>query len=186
VFIIRSGLSAQSSCWLDERLLKEDFVIRLIAAIDAKLGVANDAGIPWQGKISMDTQYFQEQTAEGVIVMGYATYKEFDQPLHDRTNFVATRPDTGAMREGFAAVVDLTQFLDEHARELVWVIGGAGLFARSLGRADQFFLTQLDADFNCTKFFPAYVEAFDLVSELGPHVENDISFTFQTWQRAHS
>jgi dihydrofolate reductase len=159
-------------------------VIRLIAAVDAHLGIANEHGIPWQGKIPMDTEYFQEQTADGFIVMGYATYKEFGQPLHDRTNYVVSRPDSGALREGFVGVLDLTQFLDERARELVWVIGGAGLFSRSLERADQLFLTQLDSDFHCTKFFPDYVDEFDLVSELGPHVQSDISFTFQTWHRS--
>lgn len=161
-------------------------MIRLIAAVDARLGVANVHGIPWQGKIPMDTEYFQEETAEGVIVMGYETYREFGQPLHDRMNFVVTKPDTEELREGFVAVLDLTQFFDEHARELVWVIGGAGLFAACLGRADQLYLTHLDADFHCTKFFPDFVDSFGLVSELGPHVQSDISFTFQTWQRSGS
>ena len=161
-------------------------MIRMIAAVDAQLGVANEYGIPWQGKIPMDTEYFQEQTAEGVIVMGYQTYKEFGQPLHDHLNFVVIRPDTGELREGFVGVLDPTQFFDERARELVWVIGGAGLFAASLERADQLFLTHLDADFHCTKFFPGFVDAFDLVSELGPHIQSDISFTFQTWRRSGS
>jgi dihydrofolate reductase len=161
-------------------------VIRLIAAVDAKLGIANENGIPWQGKIPMDTRYFQEQTANGFIVMGFQTYKEFAKPLHDRENFVVTHPDTGELRAGFASVPDLTAFFDEHARELVWVIGGAGLFAASLSRADELFLTQLDADFHCTKFFPNFDDTFQLASELGPHVENGISFTFQTWQRSGS
>lgn len=158
----------------------------MIAAVDARLGVANAQGIPWQGKIPMDTEYFQEQTAEGVIVMGYATYKEFGQPLHERMNFVVTRPDTGELREGFVGVPGLTEFIDARANELVWVIGGAGLFAACLGQADQLFLTHLDADFHCTKFFPGFIDTFDLVSELGPHEQSDISFTFQTWQRSSS
>jgi dihydrofolate reductase len=158
----------------------------MIAAVDTRLGVANERGIPWQGQIPMDTDYFQEQTAEGLIVMGYATYKEFGQPLHERMNFVVTRPDTEEMREGFVGVPDFTKFLDEHARELVWVIGGAGLFAACLGRTDELLLTRLDADFHCTKFFPDFVDTFELVSELGPHEQSDISFTFQTWQRSGS
>jgi dihydrofolate reductase len=158
-------------------------VIRMIAAVDAKLGVANEHGIPWAGKIPLDTQYFQDQTADGVIVMGFQTYTEFDHPLHNRENFVATH-GTEALRAGFVGVPDLTEFFDEHASELVWVIGGAGLFAASLGQAEQLFLTHLDEDFHCTKFFPNYVDTFELVSELGPHVQSGISFTFQTWQRA--
>jgi dihydrofolate reductase len=164
----------------------EDVVIRLIAAVDSHLGIADEHGIPWQGKIPADTQYFQEQTASGAIVMGYQTYQEFDKPLHNRVNFVLTRPNTGELRSGFVGVSDLTQFFAQYAQEVVWVIGGAGLFGASLAWADQLFLTQLDADFHCTKFFPNYAATFQLVSELGPHVESGISFTFQTWQRSSS
>jgi dihydrofolate reductase len=59
-------------------------MIRLIAAIDKSRGIADEHGIPWQGKIPTDTRYFREQTAEGTIVMGYGTYVEYDRPLHDR------------------------------------------------------------------------------------------------------
>jgi dihydrofolate reductase len=159
-------------------------VIRLIAAVDAKLGIANEHGIPWQGKIPIDTKYFQERTHNGVIVMGFQTYREFDKPLHNRENYVATYPDTGKLRDGFVGVLDLDSFLDENAGELVWVIGGAGLFAVSISRARQLFLTQLDAGFHCTKFFPKFDDSFQLVNELGPQVENGITFTFQTWQRS--
>jgi dihydrofolate reductase len=161
-----------------------DFVIRLIAAVDARLGVANAHGIPWQGKIPMDKEYFQEQTAAGAIVMGYSTYEEFGQPLHDRINFVVTRPDTGELRQGFAAIFDISAFIDENEHDLVWIIGGAGLFAASLEWADELFLTRIDADFHCTKFFPDFALKFDLVGELGPHEQSGISFTFQTWRRS--
>jgi dihydrofolate reductase len=159
-------------------------MIRLIAAVDSKLGVANDHGIPWQGKIPMDTQYFNDQTSEGLIVMGYRTYQEFDKPLHDHENFVVTRPDSTELRRGFEAVADLTSFLHEHAQELVWIIGGAGLFAASLDAADELYITQLDADFHCTKFFPMFSDNFEMVSSAGPHEENGISFLLEIWQRS--
>jgi dihydrofolate reductase len=159
-------------------------MIRLIAAVDSQLGVANKHGIPWQGKIPLDTKYFNDQTAEGIIVMGFGTYKEFDRPLHDRENFVITRPDSEELRSGFSEVSDLSAFLGLHSRDLVWVIGGAGLFAESIDHADELYLTQLDRDFHCTKFFPPFGDTFELASELGPHVENEISFLFEIWRRS--
>ena len=67
-------------------------MIRLIAAIDDRRGIATDLGIPW--KLPGDTAYFHDKTANGVILMGRATYEEFAAPLHDRENFVLTpRPD---------------------------------------------------------------------------------------------
>jgi dihydrofolate reductase len=159
-------------------------MIRLIAAMDTQHGLADEHGIPWQGKIPMDTKRFHERTTNGIIVMGFGTYQEYDKPLHDRENFVVARPDTGDVRTGFVAIPDANRFLELHARELVWVIGGAALFSATLARADELFLTQLDAVFHCTKFFPEFTDAFELETEDGPHVENDIRFRFETWRRS--
>jgi dihydrofolate reductase len=158
-------------------------MIRLIAAVDSQLGVANDHGIPWQGKIPMDTQYFNDQTFEGIIVMGFRTYQEFDKPLHDRENFVVAKPGSGELRPGFTGLPDFPAFLEQHSQDLVWVIGGAGLFAESIDHADELYITQLDQDFDCTKFFPRFSDTFELTSELGPHLENGISFLFEIWGR---
>src|SRR5271156_3204471 len=131
-------------------------MIRLIAAMDTHRGIANDHGIPWQGKIPRDTTHFHEATSNGIIVMGYGTYQEYDKPLHGRENFVVSRPNTEELRAGFVVVPDADRFLDEHGDELVWVIGGAALFSASLSRADELVLTQLDAVYHCTKFFPEF------------------------------
>jgi dihydrofolate reductase len=160
-------------------------MIQLIAAIDKSRGMADDHAIPWQGKIPTDTRYFRDQTAEGTIVMGYRTYEEYDHPLHDRQNFVVSRPGTSSLREGFVALADLASFLHVKAHSLVWVIGGAGIFAQSISLADALFITQLDDDFHCTKFFPKFDDDFLLANDLGPHRENGISFRFQIWRRQH-
>ena len=159
-------------------------MFQLIAAIDNARGVANEHGIPWAGKIPSDTSYFRKQTESGVILMGYGTYVEFDSPLHNRENFVVTRPDTSPLRPGFTTVSDLTQFSKDRVGELVWVIGGATLFAQTLSLADQLYLTQLDSDFNCTKFFPNYSDMFEMESSQGPYEENNITFHFQIWRRS--
>jgi dihydrofolate reductase len=158
-------------------------VIRLIAAIDVKRGLGDGHGIPWQGKLPSDAEYFRTQTAEGLIVMGFRTYEEFDHPLHDRANFVASRPGAPPLRTDFHAVEDLSQFLADHARELVWIIGGAGLYEATLASADELYITQLDRDFHCTKFFPAFDGEFLLDPGAETRRENDISFRFERWRR---
>ena len=158
-------------------------MIRLIAAVDERLGVANEHGIPWQGHLPSDAAYFREQTNDGDIVMGFGTYKEFDRPLHDRVNFVVTRPDTAELKSGFVAVTDVSALLEHHEAEHLWVIGGAALFADTIAQADELYLTRLDADFHCTKFFPSFADDFALTSDATPKVENGISFHFQQWDR---
>jgi len=159
-------------------------MLRMIAALDSRRGIADEHGIPWQGKIPTDSKYFREQTQNGLILMGYGTYKEFDTPLHDRENYVVVHPDTEDLRPGFAPVSDATHFFEEHSRDIVWVIGGAALFATSLPLADELFLTQLESDFHCTKFFPEYADTFELERTLGSHKESDITFHFEVWQRS--
>src|SRR5271166_1611777 len=99
-------------------------MIRLIAAVDLKLGVANDQGIPWQ--LPSDKQYFREKTKGFVILMGANMYKEMDQPLPDRINMVLTR-SSETLLPGFFAVNDFEGFIESHRNQDFWVVGGASL-----------------------------------------------------------
>ncbi len=155
-------------------------MMRMIAALDAAYGIATDDGIPWT--LPTDQRFFVDTTAEGIILMGHTTYLEFDAPMHGRTNYVAT---TGVreLRDGFIPVGDVPQFLAEHADARVNNIGGGGLFASTLGFADELVLTRIDGEFACTKFFPAFEDGFELSTESDPVWENDLTFTFQTWNR---
>lgn len=156
-------------------------MIRMIAAIDDKLGLANDeAGIPW-GFPPSDRAYFREKTLGSTILMGQNTYQEFEKPLSGRRSLVATRSDE-PLREGFEPVTDAEAFLREFQAD-IWVIGGAGLFAGTIELADELYLTRVHGDFNCTKFFPQFEQDFERVSKEKDITENGISFHFETWKR---
>jgi dihydrofolate reductase len=156
-------------------------MIRFIAALDNKRGIANDHGIPWQGKIPTDVKHFRDSTLHGNVMMGYGWYIEQKLPLPERRNLVAS-PRDEMMRPGFEQVTDARKFLQEFSED-IWVGGGAALFESTLDLADELHLTLLDADFNCTKFFPEYEENFEKVSESEPVTENGISFRFTVWKR---
>lgn len=156
-------------------------MIRFIAAIDAEQGIANEHGIPWQGKVPGDVAYFRAKTLHGSIMMGAGWYKEQIKPLPERRNLVATS-DNQPLRPGFEKVPDARTFLAE-SKEDIWVGGGAGLFASTLDLADELYLTQLDQNFQCTKFFPDFKDRFVLQSESDPVTENGITYTFQVWVR---
>lgn len=158
-------------------------MIRLIAAIDSRRGIATDSGIPW--KLPGDTAYFREKTATGVILMGSATYQEFAAPLHGRENFVLST-HSGLLRTGFRAVGDLDQLVAEHPDEDIWVIGGATVYAETIDRAEELLLTQVVGDFHCTKFFPPYQPAFRLSAHGDNHQEDGTTYRFETWRRIQS
>jgi dihydrofolate reductase len=158
-------------------------VIRFIAALDSRRGVATETGIPWH--LPGDSAYFRDQTSTGLIVMGWGTYVEFAAPLHERTNFVLTsKPEP--VRDGFVATRDLDQVVSDHPDDDIWVLGGAAVFASTLGRAGELYLTQVLADFHCTKFFPAYEDQFTRFNESETHQEGGVNYRFEKWRRSEA
>jgi dihydrofolate reductase len=156
-------------------------MIYVIVAIDKNRGMANDHGIPWQGKTPTDVKRFREKTTHSNVLMGYTTYTEFKVPLSDRKNYVASSKQEN-LREGFELVNDARKFLQD-TQEDVWVIGGPGLIAATIDLVDELHITQLKAEFACTKFLPEYQDKFTLKEESEPITENNITYTFQTWVR---
>jgi dihydrofolate reductase len=155
-------------------------MIRLIAAMDSRRGIATASGIPW--KLPGDTAYFRQKTTTGLIVMGWATYNEFAAPLHGRENFVlSTRP--GDLREGFEGVSSLDQLHAAHPDEDIWVIGGAAVYAETISEAEELLVTEVLGDFNCTKFFPTFSDDFALTARGDDQQDGSLTYRFETWRR---
>lgn len=153
-------------------------MIRTIVAIDNQRGMANDHGIPWD--LPADIAYYRRKTSVGDILMGYTTYLEFRKPFHDHPNYVAM-PDKKQLRPGFIHVNDARAFLKKFKDDM-WVIGGAGLLETTFDLIDELYLTRIEGDFHCTKFFPAFEETFELVERGPDQQENDVTFHFETWK----
>jgi dihydrofolate reductase len=155
-------------------------MIRLIAAMDSRRGIATDSGIPW--KLPGDTAYFHDKTATGLIMMGWATYNEFAAPLHARDNFVLM-DGPGSLRTGFRAIGSLAQLAIENPDEDIWVVGGAAVYAKTIIGADELLLTQVVGDFDCTKFFPPYGAEFRLAAQNDDRQDGEVRYRFETWRR---
>jgi dihydrofolate reductase len=156
-------------------------MIRAIAAIDDQRGLATDTGIPWH--IPADVVHFREMTASSKVLMGYATYTEFENPMPGRTNYVATRRTT-TLRDGFIPVGDLSSFLSADAADDLWIIGGGVLYGATLDATQELELTRVHGDFGCTKFFPAFEDSFVLAKDEAPPDVPDVPrIRFQTWRR---
>ncbi len=155
-------------------------MIRAIAAVDDRLGLATDDGIPWT--IPADVAHFRAAIASTDVLMGYATYLEMGRPMDAGMNYVATRRDPD-LRQGFEQVADVTSFLASVQGRDLWVIGGAGLYASTLSATDELVLTRVDGDFHCTKFFPSFEGAFALEADTASPVAAAPAYRFQTWRR---
>lgn len=159
-------------------------MIRFIAAIDSKRGIADEHGIPWQGKIPSDVHYYHGKikAMPGTMLMGYGLYKELSKPYEGGTNYVAIKDQAEPLRDGFEPVTDAVEFL-KNVQGDAWNLGGALLFQSTFELADELYLTKLGGDFGCTKFFPEYEDKFEQVSQSDPITENGITFRFTVWKR---
>jgi dihydrofolate reductase len=142
-------------------------MIRLIAAIDRRRGIAKQNVIPWS--IPEDAAFFDSETKKhgGHVLTGAVTFRVTygGQPLKDRHNYVLTRDHQPI--EGATVVNDLAKFLREFKEPDLWVAGGAAVFQEimELGYADELYLTHVAADFGCDRFFPEYDKDFKLVEK---------------------
>lgn len=154
-------------------------MINLIVITDQNLGMADDHGIPWP---PVDQDYFRQKTSGHPTIMGYRTYQEFEKPLPNRQNLVVCRPGS-SLRPGFDAIEDLDAYLETHANEELWIIGGAALFAQTIDRADNIYITRIDSSFACTKFFPNFEDQYQMTSKSPDQQKSGLTFHFEVWHR---
>lgn len=152
-------------------------MIRFIAAIDSLRGIADDKGIPWN--LPSDKEYYRNQIKDSIVLMGRKTYESHAAPLSSRVNYVLTS-HVEPLRAGFHAIDDIDSFL---AQKLdIWVVGGSGVFEAVLPHADELWITQVNGDFGCTKFFPRFEDQFYLYKRKRIMRENGIEFQYQIWK----
>jgi len=152
-------------------------MIRHIVALDTKRGIAKDGEQPWH--LPTDSQYFRDQTKlySGVVLMGRKTFEVMGAALPDRQNYVLTR-DERFTADNVRVVHDLDAFMATHKD--VWIIGGANVYEKTIHLADELYITEIDEDFACDQFYPAY-DSF-IARKSGPlQTENGISFRYKVY-----
>jgi len=126
--------------------------IALIAALTENRVIGRDNQLPW--RISADLKHFKALTMGKPIVMGRKTWESIGRPLPGRKNIVVTR-DTAYQAEGCQVVHSIEQALDTAGEvDEVMIIGGAGLYRQTLGRADRLYLTRVKAEVDGDTWFP--------------------------------
>ena len=125
---------------------------------EAEGGVIGRAGaMPWH--VPEDFAHFRAVTLGAPVVMGRKTWDSLSprfRPLPGRRNIVVTRQrDWSADGAEVASSVDGALALAAgRASERVWVIGGAQLYAETIGRADRLEVTELDLAVDGDTFAP--------------------------------
>jgi dihydrofolate reductase len=122
----------------------------------ARNGVIGREGVlPWH--LPEDLAHFKRLTLGCPVIMGRKTWDSLPprfRPLPGRLNIVVTR-QAQWNADGATRASSLDQAMDRvKDQPLVWVIGGAELFAQALPLADVAEVTEIDADFEGDVFAP--------------------------------
>lgn len=158
-------------------------MIRIIVAVDQKLGISKKGFQPWY--IPEDELYFSRHTKlyGGNVLVGSTTFRTFQGSLADRTNYVATRHKEPV--DGATIINDIKSFLEQANNQDIWVIGGAEVFEQALrsGMVDELYITHIEADFNCDKFFPSYSDSFTHRQQSNVQAQNGFKFSYAIYDR---
>jgi dihydrofolate reductase len=129
--------------------------LHLIYARSRNNVIGKNGDLPWH--LPEDLAHFKRTTLGQAVVMGRITWESIPEkfrPLPGRRNVVVSR-QADYIATGAAVVTSLQSALTLFpADEVVWLIGGAQLYAQALPLAAQLVVTEIDADFEGDAFAP--------------------------------
>ena len=160
----------------------------IIVACDQNFGIGKDNLLPW--RLPSELQYFREQTANSIVIMGRKTWDSLppkSKPLGNRQNIVITRSQDLLFPEGVQVANSLEQALDLADSENIFVLGGGQLYAESISHThcQKVYLTQIQSTFDCDAFFPKVelLANFRLESQSELQHENNLDYYFNIYTR---
>jgi dihydrofolate reductase/thymidylate synthase len=175
----------------------------IIVAVERSHGIGKDNQLPWP-RLSKDLSHFRtitstttQQQKQNAVIMGRKTWESIDssvKPLKNRINVVlSTSTDQASYPENVHIARDLQSALDylnsqSHLVDQAFVIGGARLYSEAIGHKQcrYLYVTRINADFECDRFFPAISEKqYRLQSNYSNNTieENGVKYQFQLYKR---
>ena len=133
-------------------------IISLVAAVDSKNGIGLNGKMPW-GHIREDMEFFRGLTTGSTVIMGRVTFESLgNKPLPNRKNIVISSEANVAYYFKYDNLFyesslenALLRLLNE---EQIFIIGGESIYKKAIDYADRIFLTHIDKDYHCDRFFP--------------------------------
>lgn len=138
--------------------------------MDENGGIGIDNTLPWP-RNKEDMQWFKDTTSNGIVVMGYNTWRSLPKALPNRINVVLSR--SGNV-EGADATIHMTNesvyyYMEElqrltiqfHRNRNIFIIGGKATYELLLPLIDKWYITQIEESYKCD----TYLSKKDLTNE---------------------
>lgn len=132
-------------------------MITCIVAMDEQGGIGLNGSLPWH--IKEDLIHFKNMTLHHTILMGKKTYLSIGKALPKRHNLVVTHhPELLKDERDVEIVEDLEAYFKQNvdSEEMIYVIGGANVYAQALPYAKFLAISHIKGIFLCDTFFPHF------------------------------
>lgn len=164
-------------------------IVSLIAAVDSKNGIGLNGVMPW-GHIKEDMQFFRSTTTGYAVVMGRVTFESLSsKPLPNRKNIVISSNVNTELLEKYDNLSYEKSFEDAVSKLLlekhnqIFIIGGESIYKKALDYADKIYLTHIDKEYNCDRFFPQIDTKLFQSNKLKTFIHNDINVNIFEYTR---
>ncbi len=158
--------------------------VSIVVAMDEQNVIGQGGGLPWH--LSADLQNFKKITLGKPIIMGRKTHEAIGRVLPGRENIIITR-QTDYTRPAITVYHTIEQAVSAYADTVeLMVIGGAELYAQTIGRAQRIYLTRVHASVAGDAWFPAFpLHEWQPVyrQEFCRDEQNDHAFSYQILER---
>ncbi|PCG19218.1 dihydrofolate reductase [Brachyspira sp. G79] len=162
-------------------------IVSLIAAVDLKNGIGLNGIMPW-GHIKEDMQFFRTTTTGYPVVMGRVTFESLEcKPLPKRKNIVISSSLNNEFK--YDNLFYDTSFENALSKLLlekynqIFIIGGESIYKKALDYADRIYLTHINKDYNCDRFFPEIDKSLFNSIILKSFIYNDININIVKYDR---
>jgi dihydrofolate reductase len=159
--------------------------LKAIVAVDSKNGIGKSGVIPWY--LHDDLARFKAKTTGHSVVMGSATARSLPYLLPNRTSIVITSKvsETFSLKNAKLHICNNLEEALKIAGSFAYVIGGEQVYREALPYCNRVYLTRVDHDFQCDRFFPELpTDEWQLTeNEDRYYAPQEYSYYFQTWER---
>jgi dihydrofolate reductase len=158
-------------------------VLSIVVAYASNRVIGYRGELPW--RLPSDLRHFRELTIGHTVLMGRRTFDSLPdahRPLRERRNVVVSA-NPCFRAAGVEVHANLDAALGACGADC-FVIGGASVYEQTLPLANRVYATDVAASPRGDVFFPPLArQEWRCVQESEPMSENDVTFSFRTYDR---
>ena len=132
-----------------------------VVAVSENGVIGKDGKLPWH--FPADLKFFKDLTTGHTVIMGRKTFDSIGKALPNRKNIVISRHAHPEV-PGVEFVASIETALSRATQGETYLIGGASIYAGTLGLVDGIYLTRIGQNCEGDAFYPGVSSAFKEVS----------------------